>query len=574
MARRTLIWFLLAACSACRYWSADDKACTSPAKPLVEQQLLGDDWDLGRLPETPASELPRLGGEVVVRINTEPPSLNTILDSDAVAARLTEHRVYESLVGIDPYDHPNYRVRPELAERWEVSSDRLVYTFWLRRSVKWHDGLPFSARDVIATFDKVRDPTTKAVHVRAYTQDIESIGALDDHTVQFRFKRPYFLVMDGIFADVSIQPAHRIADLTGLQYNDGATNPLNRHPVGTGPFRFESWISNQRITLARNDKYWGRAPYLDRVVFRIVKEAAIVMELAARSELDVVTRIRPEQWVRMDRRLLSAKFHRSLHYGANYAWIGYNQARPFFQDARVRRAMTLLIDRKGILEGLLHGLARETTCHFYFESPACDFSLKPLPYDPEQASRLLDDAGWRMTTDGVRVKDGQRFTFAFMIPVGNDDSTRMATLAKEVMARAGIEMRLQRVEWSAFVKRLREHEFDACTLAWSGAPRSDPTQIWHSASIRGGSNYVGFRSARADALIEAARTEFDDERRNELYRELGRLLYEEQPYTWLFVKPDLSLVHRRIRGARVSIQDFRYEDFWVEPDRQSGRKSG
>jgi peptide/nickel transport system substrate-binding protein len=288
----------------------------------------------------------------------------------------------------------------------------------------------------------------------------------------------------------------------------------------------------------------------------------------------VVTRIRPEQWVKMDQRLLGPKFHRSLNYGANYSWIGYNQARPIFQDARVRRAMTLLIDRKGILDGLLHGLAKETTCHFYFESAACDASLKPLPYDPEQASRLLDDAGWRMSANGTRVKDGQRFSFTFMIPVGNDDSARMATLAKEVMTRAGIEMRLQRIEWSAFVKRLREHEFDACTLAWSGSPRSDPTQIWHSASIQGGSNYVGFHSARADQLIETARTEFDDERRNELYRELGRLLYEQQPYTWLFVKPDLSLVHRRIRGARVTIQDFRYEDFWVESDRHNGRNSG
>lgn len=572
MARRTLIWFLLAACQACRYWSADDHAHASGTKRLVERQASDDDWELGRLPETPPSEQPRIGGEIVVRINTEPPSLNTIVDSDAVAARLTEHRVYESLVGIDPYDHPNYRLRPELAERWEVSADRLVYTFWLRRSVKWHDGFSFSARDVIATFDKVRDPTTKAVHVRAYTQDIEQILALDDYTVQFRFKRPYFLVMDGVFADVPIQPAHRIADLTGLQYNDGATNPLNRHPVGTGPFRFESWVSNQRITLVRNDRYWGRPPYLDRVAFRIVKESAIVMELAARSELDVVTRLRPEQWVKMDRQLLGPKFHRSSHYGANYAWIGYNEARAMFQDARVRRAMTMLVNRKGILDGLLHGLAKETTCHFYFASAACDPSLKPLPYDPEQASRWLDAAGWHMSADGFRIKDGQRFAFSLMIPVGNDDSARMATLTKEVMARAGIEMRLQRVEWSAFVKRLREHEFDACTLAWSGSPRSDPTQIWHSTSIQGGSNYVGFNSPRADKLIEAARTEFDDERRNALYRELGGLLYEEQPYTWLFVKPDLSLLHRRIRGARVTIQDFRYEDFWVESGTQSERQ--
>lgn len=564
MRPRALTLLTLAACSACRYWSADDKlASASTATTTVEHRLV-DDWNAGELPDTSSGAAPQRGGEIVVRINTEPPSLNTIIDSDAVAARLTEHRIYESLVGVDPYDHPAYRHRPELAERWEISPDRLTYTFFLRRSVKWHDAVPFTARDVIATFAKVQDPNSKAVHIRAYTQDIESIRALDDYTVAFHFKRPYFLVMDGIFADVPIQPAHRIEHLTGTQYNEVATNPLNRHPIGTGPFRLGSWVSNQEITLLRNDHYWGRAPYLDRVVFRIVKEASIVMELAAREELDVVTKIRPEQWMKMDRSQLGAHYYRSLNYGANYAWIGYNQARSLFEDARVRRAMTLLVDRKGILNGLLHGIGRETTCHFYFESAACDPTLLPLPYDPVQASGLLDAAGWRLAADGTRSKNGQKFTFSFMVPVGSDDSARMATLVKESMARAGVEMRLQRVEWSAFVKRLREHDFDACTLMWSGAPRSDPTQVWHSASIQGGSNYVGFRSARADALIESARTEFDDERRNAMYRELGRLLYDEQPYTWLFVKPDLSLIHRRIHGARVSIMEFRYEDFWVD----------
>jgi peptide/nickel transport system substrate-binding protein len=567
MVPRKLALLILVACSACRYWSAehDGVSRASSGDQIVPSVL--DPWALGKLPELSGAELPRRGGEIVVRIGTEPPSLNTIVDSDAVAALLTEHRIYESLVGIDPYDHPTYRHRPELAERWETSEDRLTYTFWLRRSAKWHDGKPFTARDVLATFSKVQDADTKAVNIRAYTQDIESIRALDDYTVVFHFKRPYFLVMDGIFADVPIQPAHLIEHLSGTQYNDSATNSINRRPIGTGPFRFGAWVSNQEITLQRNEEYWGRAPYLRQVVFRIVKENAIVMELAAREELDVVTRIRPEQWAKMDRAQLGSHYHRSLYYGANYAWIGYNQARSMFEDARVRRAMALLIDRKGILKGLLHGIGRETTCHFYFESAACDPSLEPLPYDPVQASRLLDAAGWRLSADGTRRKNAQKFSFSFMIPVGSDDSARMATLAKESMARVGIDMRLQRVEWSAFVKRLREHDFDACTLMWSSAPRSDPTQVWHSASIQGGSNYVGFRSARADALIETARTEFDTEKRDAIYREFGRLLYDEQPYTWLFVKPELSLVHRRIHGARVSILGFRYEDLWVDAAR-------
>ncbi|HMA97636.1 MAG TPA: peptide-binding protein [Polyangiaceae bacterium] len=565
MVRRYASLALLTICWGCRIWSSGESKLEQRADLKPSARAHRDDWDEGRLPDTPASESPQQGGEIVVRIHSEPPSLNTLLDSDAVAARITEHRIYESLLSLDPYDHPRYRLQPELAERWQVSSDGLTYTFWLRRSVKWHDGLPFTARDVIATFEKVQDPNTKAMHVRSYTQDLESFRALDDYAVEFRFKRPYFLVMDGIFADVPIQPAHLIAHLSGAQYNDAASNPLNRHPIGTGPFRFEAWETNHRIALARNREYWRRPPYLDRVVFRIIKESSVILELAARQELDVVTRIRPEQWVRMDRQLLAPHFHRALYYGSNYLWVGYNQARSLFRDARVRRAMTMLIDRNGIINGLLYGLARPTTCHFYVDSSACDASLEPPAYDPAQASSLLEQAGWHLSSqDRVRTRSGQRFVFTLMIPAAAEDSIRMATLAKESMARAGVEMRLQKVEWSAFVKRLRERDFDACTLLWgSSSPRKDPMQVWHSSSIQGGSNYVGFSSERADRLIEVARTEFDEERRNALYRELGRILYDEQPYTWLLTRPELTLVHRRIRGARVSLADFRYEDFWV-----------
>jgi len=561
------------ACSACRYWSGNEailnqNTALEPIKPASF-----DDWETGRLAQPKPGEVPRQGGEIVAQINVEPPSLNHLVDSDWVASRIVDHHVYESLVDVDPYDHPNYRIVPGLAERWEVSDDKRLYTFWLRRGVTWHDGVPFTSRDVLATFDKVQDPMTKAMHVRAYTSDIESYRALGDYQVEFRFKRPYFLIMDGIFADITIQPAHRIAALTGTQYNDAASNPLNRQPLGTGPFRFESWLSNQRITLVRNDAYWGKVAHLERLVFRIVKEATIALELAERQELDVVYPVRAEQWVRMERQRFEPFYQRSLFYDANYAWIGYNEKRSFFDDARVRRAMTMLIDRPGIIRALQHGLARPTTCHFYAESAACDPTVQPLPFDPVAASALLDEAGWRVPPgESVRRKDGKPFVFTFMIGAGSEDAARMGPLIKETMTRAGVDMRLQRVEWSAFVKRLRSRDFDACTLLWGGGgSRSDPAQIWHSRSIAGGSNYIGFNSPEADAIIDAARAELDDARRNRMYREFGRILHNEQPYTWLYVRPSMTLIHRRVHGVRTSLTGWQYEDWWVDGGRDQAK---
>jgi len=269
-------------------------------------QGAGSAWERGDLAEQRGEEEgePQSGGEVVVQLYSQPPSLNYIIHSDWWLSRITSHNVYESLVGIDPYDHPDYGHRPELAERWEISEDNRIYTFHLRRGVQWHDGRDFTARDVIATFDKVSDDGVRSGHLRSYIEELESYEALDDYTVRFTWRRPYFLSMDTPFAGFPIQPAHIISELSASEYNEASTNPLTRHPIGTGPFRFEEWETGERIVIARFDDYWGQNAHLDRVVFRIVTEAPVGIRLGEREELDVVTRIRAEAWRDMDNPVL------------------------------------------------------------------------------------------------------------------------------------------------------------------------------------------------------------------------------------------------------------------------------
>ncbi|RMG17512.1 MAG: hypothetical protein D6729_08735 [Deltaproteobacteria bacterium] len=552
-----------AACTRGGRSKEQQKEGAHAAKEAPAVKGVSKDWLEGRLPPSVLEGEPKPGGEVVVQVYSDPPSLNPLVDSDWWAARMMEHNVLEALLSYDWYADPDYPVVPELAERYEVSDDHLTYTFHLRKGVKWHDGMPFTADDVIATFDKMMDPTTKSVHVRAYFQELDSYEKVDDYTVVFHYKKPYFLVLD-TFADFPILPAHIIGKLSGTEFNQAATNPLNRHPIGTGPFKFVEWEADQKIVVERNEDYWGRKAYLDRIVYRIVKDATVSEQLAAKEELDVWTRILPEQWIKMDNPVFKEKFNRFKLYEANYAWIGWNMKRPFFSDKRVRRAMTMLIDRPGIIEKVMYGLPLPTQCHFYFKSKACP-DLPPIPYDPAGAVKLLEEAGWKDSDgDGVRDKDGIPFKFTFMIPASSVQSERMATKMKEDFTRAGIDMAIQKVEWAAFTKRLREKEFDACTLLWGGGPRGDPTQIWHSSSIEGGSNYVSFSNPEADRLMEEARVTFDPEKRNALYREFGKILYEEQPYTWLYVRPRLELLHKRIKGARSSLLYWKWSDWWVD----------
>jgi peptide/nickel transport system substrate-binding protein len=548
----------------CVRGGSDDDRAEKPAETAAASPTDVDDWTAGRIPDSVLEGEPKRGDQVVVRIASEPPSLNRHVDNDWWGSRITEHNIYEQLIRIDPYDDPDYDYIPVLAERFETNEDGTVFTFHLHRNVKWHDGKPFGAKDVIATFDMVRK-SPRSVHMQSYMQELDKVEAVDDYTVRFTWKQPYseaFIAMS-----TPIQPGHVLATLTPEQYGEAASNPLNRHPVGTGPWKFREWVSSQRIVLERNDDYWGRPPYLDRLVYRIVRDDTAALQLTERGEIDVLTSIPSENWVRMQSQTLKENYHRSLLHDATYSWIGWNQDRPIFKDARVRRALTKLVDRQGMIDHLFYGLPIPTTCHFYWASSACDPANTPLAYDPDAAMALLAEAGWKDTTgDGVLDDgEGNPFRFTFMIPSDRPPAQRMATRMREDFRRAGIDMQIQQVEWAGFTRRLRERQFDACSLAWGGSPRvGDPTQIWHSSSIEGGSNYIGYRNPEVDALIERARVEMDDDKRFEMYREFGRILHAEQPYTWLWVSPRLAVVHNRFRGVRETPLFFQFTDWWSE----------
>ena len=537
-----------------------------PAPVVAEvPQTQGDAWQLGRLPPSVVEGTPVRGGTLVVGIDLDPESLNPIVSSDWIAKKIVHTRVYESLVRVDAHDDPRYAIVPQLAQRWEVSDDGRVYTFQLRHDVRWHDGTAFSARDVVATLDKVRDPHTLAASTRADFEELSSYSAPDDFTVVLVWKRPYFLALDAV-ADLPIQPAHVIAGLTAAHYNQAAKNPLNRAPLGTGPFKFVAWETGAKIALERNPTYWGRSAHLQHLVFRIVPDASARLQLAARGEIQLLYRLKADQWVNMSSPELRAHWHRSRFYAAKYNWIGWNERRSFFAELPVRRAMTMLIDRPGILGKLLFGLHRSTTCHFYWASAACDPKQSPLPYDPAAAAALLDASDIRdHDGDGVRDRDGERFAFKLVLHVNSSEAARSAAKIKEDLARAGIEMAIERVEWSAFLKRMAAHDFDATMLQWSGDARMDPTQIWHSHSIEGGSNFIGYRNPEVDGLIEQARVTLDSDARNKLYRRLGEILHAEQPYTFLYVPAELDLLHESVKGARPNLYWWQFEELWLAP---------
>lgn len=489
-----------------------------------------------------SEEKPFEGGWLIYHVGAEPATLNPITATDVYESTINSGNIYETLV---KRDNATLDIIPLLAESWKISDDKLTYTFFIKKGIKWHDGVPFTSEDVVFSFSKIMDPKVDAPHLRNYYKDIKSVEAVDELTVKFTYSRPYFLALE-FCGGMPIVPKHI------FEKGDFNTNEAGRYPIGTGPYRFVKWNTGREIVLQKNDSYWGEKPHLDRIVFRIINDPTVAFQVLKREELDLMA-LTPIQWSRQsDSENFKRKFGKLSYYTPNYSYIGWNSRRPYFSDRRVRIALTHLVNRELILEKILFDLGTIVTNPFYINSPEYDKSIEPYSYDPGKARALLEEAGWvDHDGDGIRDKDGVKFEFEFLIPNGSETGDKISTILKEELDKVGIQMNIRNTEWAVFTTRLNERKFDAVTLGWSMGVESDPYQIWHSSQIEQGSNFVGFSNKEADRLIDAARSEFDRDRRIELYRKFSRIVNEEQPYTFLFCRRSTIALNRRFKGVVV-----------------------
>ena len=479
---------------------------------------------------------------VYLHLGAEPATLNPILATDAYASAINQH-IYESLVDLD-YD--TLEPKPQLAERWEILDRGMRYRFYLKRGVRWSDGVPFTADDVVYSYNRIKDPKVACAHLKVYYIDIKSCVKINSHTVEFTYARPYYLALN-FCGGMPIVPKHVFGD--GTDFN---THRNNRFPVGTGPFVFEKWDTGKSITLTRNERFHGAKPRISKLVYKIVMEPSVALQMLKKGDIDAMD-VRVIEWVRQtgsDK--FKRRFYKLMYYQPIFSYIGWNAASPLFSDRRVRVAMTMLINRKEILDKLLFGIGKPVTGPFYVFGKSYNHEIKEYPYDPEAAKQLLREAGWiDRDHDGVLDKDGKKFSFVFTIPSASKFGERLGTIMKEDLAKIGIEMTINRFEWAVFLQKIQSRNFDATTLRWAGGFDEDPYQVWHSSQIRGGSNFVGFRNAEADRIIEQARMEFNETKRIAMYRRFHAILHREQPYTFLYTTPNLVVVSKRFDNVVV-----------------------
>ncbi|OQY18468.1 MAG: peptide-binding protein [Desulfobacteraceae bacterium 4572_35.1] len=481
---------------------------------------------------------PEVGDTIIMGTIADASNLLPMLSTDSASSQVAG-QVYNGLVRYDK----DLNFEGDLAQSWEVSPDGLEIVFHLRHGVKWHDGVPFTSADVLFTYKLLVDPDTPTAYSERYKQVSQAL-APDPYTFIVRYKKPLASAL--ISWGMAIHPEHLLAG------KDIAQSPLARAPIGTGPYRFVEWLPGEKIVLERNPDYFEGAPYIKRIVYRIIPDMTTMFLELQSGGLDQMG-LSPLQYARQtDSPAFRRRFNRYRYPAFAYTYLGYNLKRPLFQDKRVRQAMSYAINKQELVDGVLMGLGQPANGPYKPDSWPYNANVNSYPYSPQKAKQLLSAAGW-VDADGddVRDKNGRPFEFTIVTNQGNDQRIKSAEIIQRRFQQVGIKVKIRVIEWASLLKEfIHPGNFDATLMGWTIPIDPDGYNVWHSSKTGPGQlNFVGYKNKRVDELLERGRRIMDQDERKKMYDEFQQILADEQPYTFLFVPDALPVVAKRFHGV-------------------------
>ena len=461
--------------------------------------------------------------------------------------------------GLLKYDK-DLKLVGDLAERWEVSNNGLTITFYLRKGVKWHDGVEFTADDVMFTYKLMINPKTPTAYAGDYLM-VKKAEVLNKYTFRVHYAKPFAPALASW--TLAILPKHL------LEGKEVAKSPLNRHPIGTGPYKFVEWRTLEKIVLTYNPDYFEGRPYLDRYIYRVIPDqATMFLELKA-GGIDMMG-LTPLQYAKQtEYPKFKREFRKYRYLAFAYTYLGYNLKDPKFRDKRVRQAISYAIDKKEIIEGVLLGLGVEATGPYKPGTWVYNPNVKMYPYNPQKARELLREAGWVDTNgDGILDRNGQPFEFTIITNQGNDARRKTAEIIQRRLAQIGIKVNIRIIEWAAFINEfIDKRKFEATILGWTIGQDPDLFDIWHSSKTGPKElNFISYNNPEVDRLLIKARETFDQNERKRYYDRFQEILAEDQPYTFLYVPEALPVVNARIHGIEPAPAGIMYNFIkWFVP---------
>ena len=543
--------------------------CTSQPTSVVEKVVKetvvveGEPVVVTATPGEPVQK----GGTIIYCDFSDAETLNPILFSDESSDMVCQ-MIFNALVQLDEQG----TVMPDLAERWEVSADQKVFTYYLRQDVTWHDGEPFTAADVKFTYEAILNEDVNSPRRADFVGllDAENIVVLDDYTIQFTLNRvdAAWLCCKDVYM---IIPEHILGAMAPADINTAA---FNTAPVGTGPFVFDEWVKDDHVALSKNSDYFEGEPNADAWFYKVVENETVSFSQLQTGEADIST-VTAALWEEANQTesLDCESFPRF-----SFLFYIYNldpEVTPLFQDVRTRQALLYALDRQAMVDSIAFGLADVANSVVPPISWAHNPDNEPVyPYDVAKAEALLDEAGWRDEDgDGIReahgvmaVEDGTPLSFDLRTGSGNQEREQAVVAMQQYWAQVGVDARANTKEWTALLDDLmdtRQYEVVVIGFSWDVDP--DQTAMWHSNSYADGFNVGRYMNPDLDRILEAALETTDVEERKTYYYEMQHILAEDVPSPILYFRRGTECWNDRLHEYDVNDLNRWYNahEWWV-----------
>ncbi len=525
---------------------------------------------------TPTSTpIPR-GGFLRMTATADADLLNPLLSADSTSANV-ESLIWDSPFQTDPWTGETL---PGLVERWEMLDGNKTVIYHLHQGCTWSDGVPITARDMQFTFDalRARDPAGKPVLADSpyldLVENVETIERLDEYTLKVTYADASCTNLDRM--NLRWLPAHVYQADPGFSFADLSNDPRNRQPtVFSGPFMLKEWIANDHITLVRNPSYWQGAPYLDGVVIQIVADAAAEQDALKTSQSDIGA-IEPRYLTEMEQ--VPALSIYKLP-GPSYEYIALQMGDPRNPQPRLNRDGTLnekhgvhpILSRKEVRQSIAYAIDRVAIINRVRMGQAIlmnaeieplyrwayNDELVPREYDPQKAAQMLDAAGWVLDgKTGIRAcqgcgttRDGTPMILSLKTNVGDGTRQEIGLMVQQDLKRVGIQVDLRTLEWKAFLDTALSQDFDLIIGGWKGGSEDKSPLFAAQHDVpNAGFNMVSFYHPDYEALSVHARAleGCSYEKRGAIYRQLQQILYDEQPYIWLYANRQIVGINQRL----------------------------
>jgi peptide/nickel transport system substrate-binding protein len=476
--------------------------------------------------------------------------LNPLLDWNNPADRDVDRLLFSGLVKFDSRGLP----QPDLAESWGTSADGTIYNFTLRPNAEWHDGAPVASDDVVFTIELIKSSSLFPADTKDLWEQID-VKRLDDKNIKFTLPEPFAPFLD--YATFGVVPKH-ILESTPPGQLDSA--PFNIAPIGSGPYKFDHLIVEGGeivgVVLSANERYFGEGPFIQQIVFRYYPDSRTAYEAYRQDEVlgvgEITVDVLPEALADPQLALHTSQLPRMGIVLLNTK----SQEAPFLENANVRRALLLGVNRSFLISSLLHGEAIVADGPILPGSWAHYDGIERLDYDPEAAIQLLKDEGYVIPATGgtVRAKENLALDFVLVHPDGALHA-QMAQAIQQQWALIGVQVNLQAVPYEQMIPtHLGPRAFQAALvdLNLARTPDPDPYPFWHQAEATGGQNYSQWDNRAASEYLEQARTEADFTVRTRLYRNFQVIFEKELPSLPLYYPVYVYGVDAQVRGVQIA----------------------